>query len=336
MNQTADLFFPTDRGASHIEVLSEENYVQSMREQVEPALAATRHDGYLTVVRGMRIRYEFYLCSDPVGAVVLCHGFTESAEKMREFAWYLLRAGYSVFALDHRGHGRSYREPKDTSLTHIGKFEDYVSDLDLFVQKIVKPNAVNLPLCLYGHSMGGAIAGLYLSKHPVEFRKAILSSPMISAYTRGVPHWITSAVSRFYCLTGRAKARMFLYGKFDPEEKHGGGADHSKARSEYYQQKRIADPYLQNTAPTYSWLAQAMRVTRLLLRRSACAAIQAPVLLFQSGIDTYVLPEPQEKFISRIPHGELVRFPEARHGLYMSENEVFQPYLDRVLGFFAK
>ena len=155
------------RGASHVEILPESGFDETMVNEVEPLLQRYRVKGFLTIVRGTRLHYEYYLCSDPVGAVVLCHGFTESAEKYREMTYYFLQAGYSVFAPDLRGHGRSYREIEDPSLTHVGKFSEYVSDLDRFVEKIVRPNAVNLPLYLFGHSMGGAVAALYLSAHPV-------------------------------------------------------------------------------------------------------------------------------------------------------------------------
>ena len=324
------------RGATHVEVLPEDRYDEVMINTVEPLLQRYRTKGFLTIVRGMRLHYEYYLCADPVGAIVISHGFTESAEKYRELTYYFLQAGYSVFALDHRGHGRSHREVEDTSLTHIGKFQDYVSDLDLFVQKIVRPNAVNQPLFLFCHSMGGAIGGMYLSRFPVTFRRAVLNAPMIALRPANFPPALARGLARIICLTGNAKKRVMGFGPFDEEESFEKSCDTSFPRFEYYRQKRLHYRHLRNTAPTYNWLLQSMGVTKILLNKNNCARVQAPVLLFQAEKETLVLPKPQEQYIARIPHGELVVVAEAKHEIFMAENHILQPYLDRILSFFAK
>lgn len=324
------------RGANHIEVLPEKEYDRRMTEEIEPELQRCRVKGYLTVVRGVRLHYEYYLCSDPVGAVVISHGFTESAEKFREMTYYFLQAGYSVFAPDHRGHGKSFRAVEDTSLTHIGKFSEYTEDLDLFIRKVVRPNAVNLPLYLYAHSMGGAIGAMYLSQNPVTFRRAVLTAPMIAPYTNGVPRWITAAIASFFCLIGKSRSRVFLFGEFDENESFAASPDTSRERFEYYRQKRLHYRHLRNTAPTYGWLRQAVGVTRPLLNRQNCSTVQTPVLLFQADDDGFVLPKPQNRYIERIPHGELIHVPETKHEIYMSKSEVLQPYLDRILTFYTK
>ena len=324
------------RGATHIDVIPDGTFLQTMTDTVEPFLAQYRTEGALTIVRGMRLHYEYYLCSDPVGAVVICHGFTESAEKFRELAYYFLQAGYSVFAFDQRGHGQSYRAVEDTSYTHVEKFREYVEDLDLFVQKIVKPNAPNLPLCLYAHSMGGAVGGMYLSQHPTEFRRAVLNSPMIAASTGRVPHWLSVAIASLFCLFGQKKERVFLYHDYHEDEKYENSCDNSEERFEYYRRKRAANKHLQNNSATYGWLKQALGVTKVLLNRANCATVQAKVLLFQAEKDDIVLLPPQETYISRIPHGELERIPEMKHEIYMSPASVLQPYVDRILTFYAK
>lgn len=331
-----ELFTPPYRGATHVDVLPEDRYDEVMVNQVEPLLQRHRTKGFLTIVRGMRLNYEYYLCADPVGAVVICHGFTESAEKYREMTYYFLQAGYSVFAYDQRGHGKSYREIDDTSLTHVGKFQEYVNDLDWFIQKIVRPNTVNLPLYLFAHSMGGAVGGIYLSKHPVTFRRAVLNAPMIAPKTYNVPPALTGLAAKFLCLTGKSKKRVFSFGEFDENEAFETAPDTSFARFEYYRQKRLHYRHLRNTAPTYGWLSQAAGVTRFLLNKRNCDTVQAPVLLFQADLDWLVLPGPQKKYVARIPHGELVHVPESRHEIFMSENPVLQSYLDQILTFFSK
>lgn len=332
----SELYSAPFRGATHVEVIPEETYDETMVNVVEPLLQRHRIKGFLAIVRGMRLYYEYYLCTDPVGAVVISHGFTESAEKYREMTYYFLQAGYSVFLLDHRGHGRSYREIEDTSLTHVGKFQDYVSDLDWFIKKIVRPNAVNHPLYLFGHSMGGAIAAFYLSKNPVTFRRAVLNAPMIGLNPDGWPPLLARMMADFVCLAGNGKKRVMGFGPFDEEESFEDSADTSFARFEYYRQKRLRYRHLRNTAPTYGWLRQSLGVTAPLLKRENCATVQAPVLLFRAENDLLVRSAPLEKYASLIPHGELVEVRGSKHEIYFSENRILQPYLDRILSFFSK
>jgi len=332
----SELYTAPFRGATHVEVIPEEGYDETMVCTVEPLLQRHRIKGFLAIVRGMRLYYEYYLCSDPVGAVVICHGFTESAEKYREMVYYFLQAGYSVFALDHRGHGRSYREMEDPSLTHVGKFQEYVSDLDWFIQKIVRPNAVNQPLYLYGHSMGGAIAGVYLSRNPVTFRRAVLNAPMIALNPDGWPYPLARLTAAAVCLAGNGKKRVMGFGPYEEEESFEESADSSFARFEYYRQKRLRYRHLRNTSPTYGWLLQALNVTKFLLNKNNCATVQAPVLLFRAEDDSLVRPDPIGKYAAMIPHGELVDVKGSKHEIYMAGNEILQPYVDRILSFFSK
>jgi len=332
----SELYSAPYRGATHVEVLNEDRFEEEMVSTVEPLLQTYRNKGFLTIVRGMRLSYEYYLCSDPVGAVVICHGMTESAEKYREMIYYFLSAGYSVFALDHRGHGKSHRDTENLSLVHIGKFQDYVDDLDLFIRKIVRPNAVNLPLYLYAHSMGGGIGATYLSQHPVTFRRAVLNAPMIAPKTDWFPLWLAEATAAIITLFGSGKKRVYAFGEYDENESFEDSAGTSEARFDYYRQKRLRYRHLRTSAPTYGWLWQSAGVCRWLLHRGHCATVQAPVLLFQAEKDDYVRARPQKKYVQKIPHGELVRIAESKHEIYSSPNPVLQPYLDQILSFFAK
>ena len=329
-----ELYQAPHRGATHADLLSEENYAQQMEETVEPLLKGLRHKGFLTIVRGRRIHYEYYLCADPVGAVVLCHGFTESAEKYREMIYYFLGAGYSVFAPDLRGHGKSYRGQKNHTLIHVNRFRDYTDDLDRFLQRIVRPNAVNLPLYLYGHSMGGAVGALYLSQHPITFRKAVLSAPMIAPKTANLPPWLARWITFAMCLAGKGTDPVLR--QRSVERDTAPSEEEFPPRFSYYHQKKLRHRHLQTSLATYRWLFQALCTTDALLKRSNCERVQATVLLFQAENDTYVHNKHQDLYLSRIPHGEMVRIPESGHGLPTAENEILQPYVDRILSFFSK
>ena len=309
----------------------EEEYNEFMTETVEPYLSARRTDGYVYTRNGIALHYEYTVKEDAIGAVVISHGFTESAEKFREIAYWMMQMGYSVYAIDHRGHGLSHRNVEDTWLTDVEHFSDYVNDLHCFMRKIVLPTTPGLPHYLYGHSMGGAIAVLYAQAHPQIFDKVILTSPMVKPQTDGIPSIITQLLSDAFRVGGKGAQLVFARKPgFDENEYFEDSPDTSRARFEYYRQKRLSCPHLQNTAPTYRWLNESLRMTRKMLDRERCARITCPVLLFSAGNDLLVFRREQEILVSRIPNGRIVYEERAKHEIYMSEKHVMKDYLREI------
>ena len=282
---------------------------------------------------GGTLHAEVYTRYDAKAAAVLLHGYTESAEKLREVTWYLINAGYSVFAMDHRGHGRSVREVGDLSVTHVNRFSDYLHDLEQFMEQVVGPRMGGRPLYLFGHSMGGALAAFALMEHPEWFTRAVLNAPMIAPVTAPFPRAAANLLCRAFCLLGKGKERAFVGKPFDParetfEASHMTG----RARFDYYQRKRCTRPELQNCSPTYSWLREATAVTEALM--AGAEKITAPVLLCQAAQDSIVGLAEQNAFIARVPQGRLMRF-DAKHEIYGSDDETLHSYMEAVLGFYA-
>ena len=312
----------------------EENYAEFMTEIVEPYLAMRRTEGYVQTRDGKSIHYEYTEKENANGAIVISHGFTESAEKFRELSYWFMQMGYSVYALDHRGHGLSYRCTEDTWLTDVEHFSDYVNDLHCFMRKVVLPSTKGLPRYLFGHSMGGAIAILYVQAHPKFFDKVILNAPMIKPQTDGIPSVITKLLSDAFRVGGRGAQLVFARKSgFNDNEYFEDSPDTSFARFEYYRKKRVLYPHLQNTAPTYRWLNESLRMTKKMLDRERCATVVCPVLLFSAGNDLLVFRREQEMFISRITNGRIVYEERAKHEIYMSEKHVMKDYLTEIEGF---
>ena len=221
-----------------IKLIPEKNYEQMMRTVVEPGLAAMREEIDMPLSTGGTMHAEVYNRLDARRAVVILHGYTESAEKFREMAWYFVSDGYSVFAMDHRGHGRSVREVEDKSVTHVDRFADYVRDLGEFMDAVVRPHMGDAPLCLYAHSMGGAIGALALMEHPDWFERAVLTAPMIAPVTKPLPPFAAKAMASVFCRLGKGRERAFVGKPFDPaSETFERSHDTSRARYDYYQKK---------------------------------------------------------------------------------------------------
>lgn len=315
-----------------ISLIREAQYEQTMRDVVEPKLAALREEIELPLADGV-LHAEIYCPQGASRAVLLLHGYTESAEKLREMTAYFLEAGYSVFVPDHRGHGRSARAVSPSWLTHIDRFSDYVDDVGVFVERVVLLRIGNLPLDLFAHSMGGAVGALALMRWPDRFSRAVLNAPMIAAHSKGYPREMAWLMAAGMCLLGRGKACAFVGRPFDPaREKFEKSHDTSRARFDYYQKKRVEHAHLQNCAPTYAWVREAMAVTWTLLSRKRAGAIWTPVLLVQAERDSSVkLPE-QERFAALVPGAKLLKL-DTKHETYMSDDATMAVYLTQILRF---
>lgn len=313
----------------------EANYERNMKETVEPFLASHGGGNDFMSFDGRILHYESYFAENASASVVISHGFTESAEKFREMSYYFLQMGFNVFAIDHRGHGGSFRYNDDPNTVHVESFDEFTDDLHTFVNRVVKPASEGLSLYLYSHSMGGAIAVQYMQQHPGVFAKAVLSAPMISPRTAGLPHIVAGTLTKAFTLAGKASQPVIGSGKFNPQRTYENSHDTSKARFDYYQAKRVANPSLQTTSPSNRWVSEAIRITKLNLDKARCGRITCPVMLCQPETDSSVYSDAENKFISYIPDGRIVNFKFCRHEIYMSIDSTVKVYLDFIRDFLA-
>lgn len=102
--------------------------------------------------------------SHPIGIVQLSHGMCEHKERYLDFMKFLNQHGYVCCIHDHRGHGKSILKEDDLGYFyengHIGIVED-VHQLTLFMKK----RYPNLPIYLFGHSMGSLVVRCYIKKY---------------------------------------------------------------------------------------------------------------------------------------------------------------------------
>ncbi|MCH5197341.1 MAG: alpha/beta hydrolase [Oscillospiraceae bacterium] len=314
--------------------VSEKNYEEEMKNKVEPYLASLREDIYFKSWDDRSIHCEQYIIPNAVGSVVIVHGFTESAEKFREMTYSFILMGYNVFALDNRGHGKSYRKNPDKFETvTVDNFDEYIFDLNFLIETKVKPAVGDSPLYIYAHSMGGAIAVQYLQKYPGVFKKAVLSAPMILANSGPLSPGLTLSVMRTMCLLGKKDEMVFIHKGFNPERTWEQSHDTSKARFEYYHQKRIQNTLLQTSGASYSWVREAMKVAKKNLDPERCKKIEIPVLLCQPEEDSSVISEKEDEFISLVQNGRLEKFYNCKHEIYASVDETLLIYLQTIEAF---
>lgn len=108
------------------------------------------------------------------GVVQVAHGMAETAARYEHFAQFLTGAGYEVYANDHRGHGRTAGDVEHLGIIGEDGYNKMVINLHQ-VNEVIHEERPNLPVFLFGHSMGSFLAQKYISLFGGSIRGLILS-----------------------------------------------------------------------------------------------------------------------------------------------------------------
>lgn len=107
-----------------------------------------------------------YLWNDvknPKGVVQISHGMAEHARRYDNFASYLNRNGYIVYADDHRAHGQTSTKQSQKGVKGYHKgdiYNDTVKD-EVAITAYLK-DKYNLPVVYLGHSYGSMLGQRYI------------------------------------------------------------------------------------------------------------------------------------------------------------------------------
>ena len=119
------------------------------------------------------------------GILIIQHGLRDHSDNYDHLARRAAAEGFSVWAMDLRGHARSAgpRVAPDPWM-------DYVTDFDQLVG-IATADEPNQPVFIMGHSMGGAIVAMEVVEHRAKIAGVILSAPVLNL---GVPPFVVASV----------------------------------------------------------------------------------------------------------------------------------------------
>lgn len=313
-----------------------ERYSETMNEVVLPWLAARRTDVTVPGEGGRPLFCSRFDADDPWATVMIVHGFTENADKFAELIHSLLHSGCSVVAYDQRGHGRSWRDPaiSDISLTHVDRFEEYVADMKAVCDAVLA--GMPKPWLLFAHSMGGAVASLFLERYPGTFARAALCAPMIAPNLGGLPKALVRLLCAGAGLLGKEKARIFASKPYAGPEDFDTSCAAGRERFDWYEALRVRTPAFQNNGPTYGWTREAMRASDMVLAPGAVERIDVPVLLFTAENDGSVMPDAQETFAGRLRRGKRTLVPGSKHEIYRSGDGVLFPWWRSIITFYEE
>lgn len=116
---------------------------------------------------------EFLPDEDIKAILVLVHGIGEHSSRYLNWADKFVNEGIALFTYDQRGHGLS-----EGKRGVISSYDDFMNDIDLVLHK-AEEKYPNLPIVLYGHSMGGGEVLNHLLKRNNKYIGVISTSPWI-------------------------------------------------------------------------------------------------------------------------------------------------------------
>ncbi len=290
--------------------------------------------GEIDGVGGVPLRYLHRKVSAGRGALVIVGGRTEFAEKYAELLYDLKDSGFSLYLCDHRGQGLSGRMLPDRQKGHVGSFSDYVDDLGIFIDNVVRPGE-HRQIILLSHSMGGTISIIYAARYPQRINGLILASPLLAINTRALPDRLVRALSSLAALVGQGDAAVIGAGRYHRQLVFDGNdVTGSRTRFERNRQLVAENPLLEIGPPTYRWLSEALAATRQVMAMDTRSL--PPALLLQGERDRMVGKEEQQEFCAGAADCRLVSFPGARHEVLMEEDVIRDKAIAEIRRFLAE
>ena len=141
-----------------------------------------------------------------VAVVAFVHGHGDHCRRYDEWFAQLTDRHISVLSFDYRGHGRS-----EGKRGVIRKYEDLLKDVSLLHEK-AKTLFPDIPVVLYGHSMGATIVLSYILRSPARPDLAIATSPWVQLKKR-TKKWLSLfiRIGNFYCTLLHLQNRSALF-----------------------------------------------------------------------------------------------------------------------------
>lgn len=271
----------------------------AVRPEALPPDARVGH-GYLEGVGGVRLFFRAWELPRPRGRVLVVHGLGEHSGRFGRLAAALTGAGFSAYAADLRGHGRSRGRRG-----HVQGFEQLLRDLDRLRRRACArgdgPGADPAPAFVLGQSLGGLVALRYLQEFPLP---SLLGGVAVAPFVRlaaPVPAWklklgsLADRLTPGLTMDNEMESDLLLR---DPRER------------EAYS----SDPLVHGRISARLW-GEMLRQAEVL--RDRAPELEHRLLLQVPGEDRVVDPEAVATLGGRLGgDARVLRYPGAYHDLY--------------------
>ncbi len=225
---------------------------------------------------GYEIFFQSWTVDRPRILLVISHGLGEHSGRYMNLVNALEGKGVSVFAMDHRGHGRSAGKRG-----HVDDFMDYANDLRHFIA-YVRDDMERVPLVLFGHSLGSVIACRYALEFPGDLQGLVMTGAGfhagrdIPAFKRAIGSLLNGLAPRF-CMSNAISPDMLT---------------HDETAIDDY-----ANDLLVHDRVSVRWFREFTAACRICLERAG--EITVPLLLLHGADDRLAPPSGSEEFIQK-------------------------------------
>lgn len=148
--------------------------------------------GYTRHPRGYDLFFRYHPVSEPRAHLLLVHGLGEHGGCYPEVIARCNVLGLDVFAYDQYGHGLS-----DGKRGAILTPDQPDADLRWILGECRRRHRDDLPLIVFGHSMGGAVVANRLAHPPPWPDAVIFSSPALKLYLSSLWRWLARLMRAF-------------------------------------------------------------------------------------------------------------------------------------------
>ncbi|MGK9417616.1 lysophospholipase [Pseudomonas cedrina] len=283
---------------------------------------------WLTANDRSRLYVNHWMPDGPAKAVLmLSHGMAEHSGRYARLAAALCAAGYGLYALDQRGHGRTADEGTLGLYAEKDGWNKVVGDLASLNQHIGQQQP-GLPIFLLGHSMGSYIAQAYLLHHSASLNGAILSGSNFQPVALYRAARVIARAERLrQGLRGRSALIEFLsFGSFNKAFKPNRTAFDWLSRDPAEVDRYINDPLCGFRCTNQLWV-DLLGGLQQISKASNLAQIDPglPILVMGGECD----PVSEGKRLNSLAHAlreagcqhlQLTVYPQARHEVFNETN----------------
>jgi alpha-beta hydrolase superfamily lysophospholipase len=190
------------------------------------------------------------------GIVHIIHGLSEHAGRYERLAEELTSEGYQVFAHDQRGHGLTAGGVEDLGFVTDSKGWQHLVDDTIQLCATERKQFPQLPLYLFGHSMGTYVTQQIIYQSPALADAVILSGPNGDV---GLLTQLGRLIARFERLRQGRRGRSDLinalsFGAFNREFSPNRTSYDWLSRDEEAVDSYIADPFCGFLATNQFWI----------------------------------------------------------------------------------
>ncbi|MEK5231219.1 alpha/beta fold hydrolase [Lysinibacillus sp. FSL K6-0232] len=272
-----------------------------------------------------------------IGHIHILHGMAEHSGRYLSFAQTLNAAGYAVTMHDHRGHGETaaYNGTLGFFAEHHG-FERVVKDAHEIITQLHKQFA-DVPLILFGHSMGSFITRRYIQLYSNNVDRVILCGTGNVTALHAVGNLLARALAKGL---GKETESQLLnqlsFGSFNKQFPNPKTAYDWLTSVQQEVQKYIDDPYC-GFIPTNQFFVDLTTGFTTLNRKKEIAKVRKdlPILLIsgskdpvgEQGLGVYTVAE--QFAAAGVQDVTVYLFEDKRHEILNEDNQqaVFQVLL---------